>query len=126
MEMDLSLQIVRTSFVLAVPHAANAADYWCDILGFEMQTKLEGWRFVTRGQCRVMLGECADALPPSELGDHSYFGYIEIAGIDNYHAQINRRGAQVLSPPADKPWKMREMAVCTPDGHRVMFAQEIA
>jgi uncharacterized glyoxalase superfamily protein PhnB len=120
------MQIVRTSFVLAVPDAERAARFWCDVLGFELQLVLEGWRFVARDLCRVMLGECRDALPPADLGDHSYFGYLEVDDIDGYFAQIASRGASVLSPPADKPWSMREMAVRTPDGHRIMFAQALA
>jgi hypothetical protein len=33
------------------------------------------------------------------------------------------RGAIILHAPSDKPWGQREMAVATPDGHRMMFAQ---
>jgi hypothetical protein len=32
----------------------------------------------------------------------------------------------VLSGPADRPWGRREMALATPDGHRLMFGQHIA
>ena len=119
----MSVQIVRTSFVLAVPDVERSCLFWCDVLGFELQPSPTGWRFVTRDGCRVMLGECPDAMPPAELGDHSYFGYVQMAGLDAFFAEISRKHAAILSPPADKPWGMREMAVRTSDGHRVMFAE---
>jgi uncharacterized glyoxalase superfamily protein PhnB len=119
----MSNQIVRTSFVLSVPDVELAAKYWCDVLGFSLQQTHGGWRFVTRDICRVMLGENPAAISPNDLGDHSYFAYIEMAHLDAYFAEITRRHASVLSPPTDKPWGMREMMVRTPDGHRVMFGQ---
>jgi hypothetical protein len=31
-----------------------------------------------------------------------------------------------LNKLEDKPWRMREFAVVTPDGHRIVFGEEIA
>ena len=64
-------------------------------------------------------------MAPRDLGDHSYFGYVVLDDVDAYHAEIAARGADVIAPPADKPWGMREMPVRTIDGHRIMFAQEL-
>jgi uncharacterized glyoxalase superfamily protein PhnB len=73
-----------------------------------------------------MLGSCPDAFHPRDLGDHQYFGYIEIDDIDSYHAEITARGAEMLFPPRDQSWGMREMGLRTPDGHRVMFGQSVS
>ena len=121
--MSNDFRIVRTSFVLAVPDLERATRYWCDVLGFQLQFSTEGWRFVGRDVCRVMLGECPDAIAPRELGDHSYFAYIDVSDVDACYAEISARGALVTAPPADRPWGMREMSVTTPDGHRVRFGQ---
>jgi len=118
-------QIVRTSFVLSVPDVERTTTYWCDVLGFSLELTNGGWRFVTRDICRVMLGENPTAIAPSDLGDHSYFAYIDVSDLDTYFAEIANRDATILAPPADKPWGMREMMVRTPDGHRVMFGQRI-
>jgi uncharacterized glyoxalase superfamily protein PhnB len=120
------MTIVHTSYVLAVPDLQQASRYWREVLGFERQAEPPGWDFLVRGPCRVMLGECSDDLPPSELGSHGYFAYIVVDDLDAYHAEIAARGAIVRAAPADKPWGMREMAVATPDGHRMMFAQALA
>ena len=118
-------RVVSTQFVLAVPSLAEARAYWCGVLGFEALESPEGWLFLSLDGHRAMLGECAQALKPSETGDHSYFGYYVLEDVDAYAAAIAARGAIVLSGPADKPWGMREMGVATPAGHRMMFAQRL-
>ena len=118
-------RIVGASHVLAVPDVARTARWWIDVMGFEMIMEPEGWKFVRRDRCVVMLGECPDAIPPGALGDHQYFAYIYMDDLDLYHAEIAPRGAEILLPPTDKPWGMREMPVRTPDGHRIMFGQDL-
>lgn len=119
------MKIAHTSFVLAVPDLNQASAYWREVLGFTRQVEPPGWEFLVRDGCRLMLGECPDDLPPAELGSHSYFGYIVVDDLDAFHAEIAPRGAIISSPPTDQPWGMREMAVRTPDGHRVMFGQSL-
>jgi len=94
-------------------------------MGFEPWMEPDGWRFVRRGVCHIMLGECPDAIPPAELGDHQYFGYIYVDDLNSYHDEIKGRDVDIIAGPANKPWGMREMAVRTPDGHRVMFGQAL-
>ena len=72
-----------------------------------------------------MAGECPEALPPSELGDHSYFAYLHVKEIDAYHAAVQAAGARVMKPLRDEPWGMREFGVFTADGHRIMFGEPI-
>jgi uncharacterized glyoxalase superfamily protein PhnB len=107
------------------PDMERATRYWCDVLGFQLQFSNEDWRLVGRDICQVMLGECPNAIAPSEVGDHSYFGYINVSDVDAYCTEINARGALVAAPPSDKSWGMREMSVKTPDGHRIRFGQRL-
>jgi hypothetical protein len=72
-----------------------------------------------------MLGECPDALPPSELGDHSYFGYVTVTDIDALYAEYLARDLAFTQHIATKPWGMREFGIRTCDGHRLMFGQEL-
>jgi hypothetical protein len=72
-----------------------------------------------------MLGRCPESLPAAQLGDHSYFGFFTTDDVDALHQEFARRGAHIRSAPADKPWGWREMAVATPEGRRMMFAQAI-
>lgn len=119
------MNALRASFVLAVPDAKITARWWVDVMGFELYKEPDGWTFVRRGPCSLLLGSCPGAIHPRDLGDHQYFGYIEVDDVDAYHAEIEARGAEVMFPPMSQAWGMREMGVRTPDGHRLMFAARL-
>jgi catechol 2,3-dioxygenase-like lactoylglutathione lyase family enzyme len=119
-------QMLGSTFVLATRDLERSAAHYVDTLGFRpLAIDAPGWRFLERDACRIRIGHCPDAVPATELGDHSFFGYVEIDDVDAYSAEIAARGAIILAPPADKPWGMREMAVRTIDGHRIMFATRL-
>jgi predicted enzyme related to lactoylglutathione lyase len=114
------------SFVLAVPDLNSSASYFRDSLGFRLEwPEGTGWQLATRGNVRIMIGHCPDAIPPSATGDHSYFGYLKVANVDALHEELVSRGAIILQPPANKPYGMREFLVGTPDGHRMMIGQDM-
>jgi predicted enzyme related to lactoylglutathione lyase len=113
-------------YVIAVPDLEASAAFYRDVLGFEVREIGDpGWRFYYRKQVTIMAGECPDALPPRELGDHSWFAYIEVDDIDALYASVAQRGAEVISPLADQPWGMREFGIRTVDGHRIRFGRGI-
>lgn len=117
--------ITQTRYVLAVPDLALSAAWYRDVLGFTIHELGDpGWRFYRLDACLIMAGHCPDALPPAQLGDHSYFAYIVVTDIDAYHATVVGRGAELCKPLRDEPWGMREFGVRTVDGHRIMFGQE--
>ncbi len=119
-------EILHTMHVLAVPNVKATARYFQESLGFDLAPIVdEGWRFLKRGNCRVMIGDCPNALHPSELGDHNYFAYLVVVDIDSLFAEYQATGVAFRADVADKPWGMREFAVETPDGHRIMFGQDI-
>ena len=114
------------AYVLAVHDLAGSTAYFRDVLGFNLEWSDEDrWQALRRGQVRVNLGRCPDALPPAELGDHGYFGLFLTDDVDHLCAELEERGAIITSHPTDKPWGFREMGVATPEGHRMMFAQTI-
>ena len=111
--------------VLAVQHLDTAVDYYTRVLGMVVDFLAPGWAFLSRGSFRVMLGECSDAMPAGETGDHSYFAYVTVDSIDELYRDVVAKGADLTQPLRDKPWGMREFGVRTPDGHRIMFGQEL-
>lgn len=113
-------------YVLAVPDLESSAAFYRDVLGFEVRKIGDpGWRFFVKDGVCIMAGECPDALPPRDLGDHSYFAYIEVEGIDAYFELVKGKGAEILKELRDEPWGMREFAIRTGDGHRIMFGWEL-
>lgn len=117
--------LTRTRSVLAVQDLARSVDYYTRVLGMAIDFTAPGWAFLSRGSMRVMLGECVDAMPAHETGDHSYFVYVTVEGIDELYGELVGNGAELTQRLADKPWRMREFGVRTPDGHRIMFGQEL-
>ena len=117
-------RILQNHYVLAVHDLPGSAKFF-EELGFQVISKPDGWIFVERDNCMVMLGECRDAIHPSKLGDHSYFGYLRVDDVESYYEDLKTKGVKILSPIESKPWKMREFSVVSPEGHRLMIGQWI-
>lgn len=118
--------LTKVRFVLAVPDLARSTEYYTSVLGLTIDFTAPGWTFLSRGSFRVMLGECVDALPPGQLGDHSWYGYVTVSDAAALFAEYRDAGAEFTQVLADKPWGMREFGVRTLDGHRLMFGQELS
>lgn len=74
----------------------------------------------------VALGKSPNATPAAEIGPHSWFAYLDTDGVDKLHADFVANGAVILQSPINRPYGMREFVVATPDGHRIVFGQDIA
>jgi catechol 2,3-dioxygenase-like lactoylglutathione lyase family enzyme len=115
------------AYVLAVPDLERNTAYFRDALGFSVRWEgRSDWQLVCRGSVSVMFGHCPDALLPSATGDHSYFAYLHVDDAQALHDEWVGRGALVIHPPIDRDWGMREFAVTTPDGHRLMVGQVLS
>jgi catechol 2,3-dioxygenase-like lactoylglutathione lyase family enzyme len=120
-------KIVNSRCVLAVRDLAVSTRYYIDVLGFRKDPiDAEGWSFLSRDCFRVMLGECVDERPAGELGNHSYYAYWNVEGVDALYAELAARGAILTSPPRNKPWGLREFGLSTPDGHRIVCGEPVA
>ena len=120
-------RIVNSRLVLAVRDLKLSTDYYVDVLGFSRDPiDAPGWSFLTRDTVRVMLGECPDEVPASELANHSYVAYWNVEGVDQLYEEIRSRGALLSSAPQNKPWGLREFGLRTPDGHRITCGEIIA
>ena len=122
-------QIHGVQPVLPVSDVAAAADWFCRVLGFELDF-LHGEPAV---HGRVKLGD-------RSFGDPVYIhlsrteGAIQPCGetrlhvghdIDGLHAHVLANGGTVLLAPTDQPWGLREIVVQAPAGHRLVLGAEI-
>lgn len=89
------------------------------MLGFRIVAEPDGWIFVAKDGCMIMLGECPDDMHPREFGCHNYFGYLRVTDADQYYDELKAKGADTLWEIEDKPWSFREFSVRTADGHRI-------
>src|SRR4051812_35134773 len=113
-------------YVLAVHDLQRSAEFYRDVLGFEIREMGDpGWRMFVRDECRIMAGECRDAMPVAETGYHSYFAYLVVDDADAWHGRVVDAGAEIVKPIASEPWQMREFGLRTVDGHRIMIGHEL-
>ena len=116
-------KVVHTRHVLAVKDLRVEAGYYLEKLGFDRDFTAPGWEFLSFGDFKVMLGECADEMTAEETGNHSWYAHALVENVDDVYQELVDRGAKILSPIANKPWRIREFSVVTPDGHRITFGQ---
>jgi uncharacterized glyoxalase superfamily protein PhnB len=120
-------QITGSAFVLAVHDLDVSVDFYQRVLGFEdLEVAAPGWCFMQHNDCRLHLGECPDAMPASETGDHSYFAYLYVDDANALHQRAIRENAEIMKPLTDESWGMREFALRTPDGHRIMIGERLS
>jgi uncharacterized glyoxalase superfamily protein PhnB len=118
---DRGVNFLRTEYVIAVHDLERTSRFYRDALGFDVEELAPGWRRLVRDACVIMAGECKDALAPAELGDHSYFAYVEVDDVDALHEAVVAADVEIVKPLTLEPWGMRELGVRTVDGHRMMF-----
>ena len=121
----METKIAGSRFVLAVNNLAKSADFYKNKLRFTTLWEEGGWHFLIRDNIKIMLGECPDDKPASEINSHSYFAYLEVNNIDELYKEYQSREVEVLSSIENKPWGQREFSIRTIDGHRITFGEEV-
>src|SRR2546426_9723504 len=92
---DYLPRIVDSRCALAVRDLKESTQFYLDVLGFrrDFGDGSDGWSFLSRDNFKVRLGECPGEKPASELGNHSYFVYLTVEGLDQLHHELSARGA---------------------------------
>ena len=118
-------KIYPWAHVLAVQNMDQSAGYYRDVLGFRISWEdADDWRLAERDGVRLMLGNCPEDSPASDLGSHNWFGYFDVDDVDSLHAELTARGA-ACTAPKNTHYGMREIVVTTIDGHRLVFGQQV-
>jgi uncharacterized glyoxalase superfamily protein PhnB len=111
--------------VLAVNDLDASDKYFTEKLGFTLKSRIDGWSFLSLDNFHLMVGHCEGEVPAKDTNNHSYFAYVNCEGIDELFNEYKDRGVEFTQRISDKPWSLREFGVVTPEGHRIMFGQEI-
>jgi uncharacterized protein YciI/predicted enzyme related to lactoylglutathione lyase len=114
-----------TRWVLAVTDLRGATRWYREVLGFSIDFEVPGWSFMSRGSCRLRLGHCPDVPPMSATPDHSWMLYLTVRGIDALYRHCREQGATLWHDLQDKPWGLREFALVTPEGHRIVIGERL-
>jgi len=110
---------------MAVQDLERSRTFYIEKLGFSEDMRVDGWSFLSRGGCRLRIGDCPDIKPMSEAQDHSWFAYLHVRGASDLYRELVRNGVEIWHALDDKPWGMREFAIVTPDGHRIVFGEQL-
>ena len=119
-------KITGNRYVLAVNKLDKSADFYKAKLGFQTLWEGDGWHFLMRDNIKIMIGECPDDQPASEINCHSYFAYLEVENIDQLYKEYQLKKVEILSNIEDKLWGQREFSIRTIDGHRITFGEEVS
>ena len=119
-------EILTTTFVLAVADLDTSRQFYIDKLGFVEDMNVDGWSFLRRGACRLRLGDCPGIKPMSDSPDHAWFAYLHVRDAKELYSECVRNGVEIWHTLANHPWGMREFAIVTPDGHRIVFGEDIS
>jgi catechol 2,3-dioxygenase-like lactoylglutathione lyase family enzyme len=115
--------------VLLVPDVAAALDWWRDALGFETEVYEGGdfYGYARRDGVYVHLSKCTDVRPNSGASPPDLFDlYVYVDDVEALHAELVERGrAEILHPPTDRAYGMREIRVRDPHGYVLGIGQPV-
>ena len=107
--------------MLPVRSMAASVDFYCRMLGFEVETRNDAWGWVMLrfDDCRLMLDQSINAHPGSPRDSILYLYPDDIVG---YHKQVRKNGLVV--PELDVTfYGLTEFRITDPDGNRWWIGQ---
>jgi catechol 2,3-dioxygenase-like lactoylglutathione lyase family enzyme len=107
--------------ILYVDDLRASQRYYRDKLGFKIDwTDGDPPDFgsVSRSDMQLFLCQRCQGHPGSWL-------WVFTPDVDRLHRELVKRGAIIKAPPANKPWRVREMQVADPDGNVLRIGSPI-
>jgi predicted enzyme related to lactoylglutathione lyase len=84
----------------------------------------EWGRGETRGAAFFLGGGYLELSGPSPTASHDDVGlWLQVRDVDAEHARLAAGGVDVVEPPVDKPWGLREARFRDPDGLLLVLVQ---
>ena len=123
------MRIISSAPHLLVSDVPRTVDWFVDVLGFK-RPKLWGdppeFAMPKRDGFIVMVQYCADVAPKPHGVDQYTDAYFWVQDLAPWVEEIRARGAEITEGPVDRPaYDMRELIVRSPDGHLLVFAEDI-
>lgn len=117
---------------LIVGDLEGAKAFYRDVFGLPVQHEDQETAMFRFGETYVFLqrgsaqqgGPNDDALALAKTGVGQFVMFVEDA--DAVEAELNARGVEVISGPADREWGMRTLTLADPGGHTWEITQELS
>ena len=111
--------------VLGVSDSKAAEEFYCNMLGFELQFVFRPLRDhddpchmgLVRDKAVLRVSSFSgDGVPKTGV-------IIWTDDVDGLHEEFVSRGVPIDTPPIDQVWRLREMHIIDADGNKLVFAQ---
>jgi len=124
-------QIRDATPVLLVKDVVKAAAYYSDKLGFAVDRfwgEPPMFAIARRDGVSIMLNQVGpgDTFRPNGEYDGRFSIYIDTSDADALHTEFQTKGADIVCPPDDQPYMMREFQVRDLDGHLLGCGHDIS
>jgi len=106
--------------ILNVSNIRKSLEYYVEVLGFSIAWQWgepTGFACVKRDGVEIFM--CEDA-----QGGGACWMSIFVEDVDSLYKDYQASGANIVQPPTNFPWGVREMNVEDPDGHRYRIGSE--
>ena len=123
------MALTEHATVLLVDDVCGMLDYYRDKLGFEVEEydlNPEHYGFARRGACAVHFACFRDAGPqPNSVAvpPDMYDLYVYVDDVEGLHEEVVERGAELVHPPVDQAYGLREIRVRDPGGYILAFGE---
>lgn len=119
-----------------VPDVVRTAEYYRDVLGFEIASYWDGERasmrtdpppvfgIVRRDEVRVHFNRANSSTVSTGRAEGGLDAYFHITGVDAYAAELRARGADILDGPEDRIYQQREVVVRDCNGLVLAFGED--
>lgn len=114
---------------LLVSDVEKSLDWFVDVLGFE---RADIWgappnfTMPRRDGFIVMLEQAPQGAVLCHGGVRRWDAYFWVVGVDAFAEEVRARGGEIVHGPEDQEaYGMREITVRSPDGHWLVFAEDI-
>jgi predicted enzyme related to lactoylglutathione lyase len=108
---------------LEVADLDTTVRHLCDILGFQIDVEEKEMGLVLLHRDAVGLAVVKVSKPGV---NETTACYMEVTGVDDLYATCVANGADVVSPPTDHPWGLRDFVVELPSGHKLALGERIS
>jgi len=131
-EMSIMNETWRASPVLGVRNVRQAAEYYRDVLGFDLDPdeifepsadEPGVYAIVRRGGVWIHFQIRRGDLPERKRQSFEGDVYLYVNDLDALYADLQRRGAKIVQPPAVAPYGLREIRVEDLNGYRLTFGE---
>ena len=131
-----SIRFVGAVPQFTVPDLVRTAEYYRDVLGFQIAGYWDGARvsfatdpppvfaIVWRDQVQVFFSRADQSDVRTGRADGACDAYLRVMGIDALAAELRTRGADIIDGPEDRIYGQRELVVGDCNGLILCFGEE--